>query len=197
MEHNANKRKENNGLISSLLKMFSMFEIRLSYGDEDLDVLYIKCINCKTETGLNPKTNFTLVYDEIVTKFVLNAMLHHVGISWIISSNQKIEYEMNKTNHQYWLNKGPCYNTYLCSKLYGSMFEDFITQARTERYNLVCYLVAHDKMQPDYEDDLSSIGDIEIPNDATIKTLGVLVSTFNFIYIWIKLLRENYCARSE
>ena len=32
MEHTANKMKENNGLISSLLKMFAMFEIRLSYG---------------------------------------------------------------------------------------------------------------------------------------------------------------------
>ena len=34
MEHTANKMKENNGLISSLLNMFSMFEIRLIYGDE-------------------------------------------------------------------------------------------------------------------------------------------------------------------
>ena len=64
-----------------------MFEIRLSYGNKELDVLSIKCINCKIETGLNSKTNFTWVYDEIVTKFLLNAMLHHVGMSWIISSN--------------------------------------------------------------------------------------------------------------
>ena len=45
------KTKNNNGLISSLLKMFAMFEIRLSYGDEELDVLSIKCINCKIETA--------------------------------------------------------------------------------------------------------------------------------------------------
>ena len=88
-----------------------MFEIRLSYGDEELDVLSIKCINYKRETGLDSKTNFTWVYDEIVTKFVLNAMLNHVGMSWIISSNQEMEYEMNETNHQDWLNKGPWYNT--------------------------------------------------------------------------------------
>ena len=81
MEHTANKTKENNGMISSLLKIFSMFEIRLSYGDKELDVLSIKCINCKRETGLNSTTNFTWLYDEIVTKFVLNAMLHHVGMS--------------------------------------------------------------------------------------------------------------------
>ena len=53
---------------------------------------------------------------------------------------------MNKTNHQDWLNKGPWYNTSICSKLYGSMFDDFITQAITDRYNLMCYLVAHDRL---------------------------------------------------
>ena len=81
-------------LISSLLKMFSMVEICLSYGEKYLDTLCLKCINCKKETGLNSKTNFTWVYDKIITKFVLNSMLHHVGMSWIISSNQEMEYEI-------------------------------------------------------------------------------------------------------
>ena len=49
--------------------------------------------------------------------------------------------------------------------------DDFITQERTYRYNLMFSLVAHDSLQPDYEDDVSSIGDRAIPNDATIKTL--------------------------
>ena len=87
MEHTANTTEKNNGLISSLLKIFAMFEIRLSYEDEKLYVLSIKCINFKIETGLYSKTNFTWVYDEIVTKFVLNEMLHHVDMSWIVSSN--------------------------------------------------------------------------------------------------------------
>ena len=39
------------------------------------------------------------------------------------------------------------------------MFEDFITHARTDIYNLMFSLVAHDKIQPAYEDDESSIGD--------------------------------------
>ena len=88
MEHTANEMKEHNGLISSLLKMFDMFYIRLSYGDKELDVLSINCINCKRETSLDSENNFSWVYDEIVTTFVLNAMLHHVGMSWIISSDQ-------------------------------------------------------------------------------------------------------------
>ena len=63
MEHTADKMKENNGLISSLIKLFAMFEIRLSYGDEKLDFVSIKCINYKRETGLNSETNFSWVYD--------------------------------------------------------------------------------------------------------------------------------------
>ena len=77
-------------------------------------------------------------------------MLHHVGMSWIISSNQEMEYEMDQTNHQDWLNKGPWYNTSICLKLHGSRFKDFITQARTYRYNLMCSLVDHYILQQYY-----------------------------------------------
>ena len=69
------------------------------------------------------------------------------------------------------MNKGPWYNKFICLKFHGSMFEYFITQARTDRYNILCYLVAHDKMQPDYKDDEISIGDRSIPYDATPKAL--------------------------
>ena len=61
----------------------------------------------------------------------------------------------------------------------------------------MCYLVAHDRLQPDYEDDIISIGDRAILNDETIKILKALGATFNFIEIWLKLFRTNYCARSE
>ena len=61
---------------------------------------------------------------------MLNAILYHVGMSWIISSNEEIKYEMDKNNHQDWLNKGPWYNAAICLRLYGSRFEDFITHAR-------------------------------------------------------------------
>ena len=57
-----------------------MFEIRSSFGDEDLEALSINCINCKRETCLDSETSFTWVYDKIVTKFVLNSMLHNVGM---------------------------------------------------------------------------------------------------------------------
>ena len=61
----------------------------------------------------------------------------------------------------------------------------------------MCYLVVHDRLHLDYKYYDRSIGDREIPHDATIKRLEALGATINFIDIWLKLPRENYCARSE
>ena len=72
-------------LMSSILKMISMFEMRLSCGDDDLDMVSLKC---KKETGLNSEIGFHWVYDEVITQFLLNAMLHRVGMSWIIISKK-------------------------------------------------------------------------------------------------------------
>ena len=41
----------------------------------------------------------------------------------------------------------------ICSKLYGTTFEDFIKQSRTDRYNIMCSLVAHDRLQENKPDD--------------------------------------------
>ena len=55
-----------------------MFELLISYKEGNLDVMSISCINCKRETGLFLKDN---MFDEMITKFVLNSILHHVGMS--------------------------------------------------------------------------------------------------------------------
>ena len=68
-----------------------------------------------------------------------------MGMSWIIRSNEEILYEMDKINHLDWLNKGPWYNIAIYVRFHGSMFEYFITHARTDRYNILGSLVAHDK----------------------------------------------------
>ena len=92
------------------------------------------------------------------------------------------------------MNKGPWYNIYICSRLHGSLFEDLITHERTDRYDLICSLVAHDKIQPYYEDDESSIVDRLIPKNETIESLEALGATINVIDIWLKLFEENYDA---
>ena len=86
-------------------------------------------------------------------------MLHHVGMSWITSSKKEMDYDKcTNRNHLDWFDTGPWYNKNICSRLHGITFEDFITQARTDRYNIMCSLVAHDRLQDDYKDDESSIG---------------------------------------
>ena len=59
MEHTANKMQDDKRLISSLLNIFSMFEIRLSYGDKYLNTVPLKCINCKRQTCLDPETGLS------------------------------------------------------------------------------------------------------------------------------------------
>ena len=128
----------------------------------------------------------------------MNAMLHHVGMSWIISSKKEMDYDTftnSKNLNQF--DTGPWHNKNICSKLYGTTFEGFITQARTDRYNIMSYLVAHDRMQYNKQDDESSIGDRVIPNDATVKALKSLGATFNFIDIWLHNFRHNYFDQSE
>ena len=56
-----------------------------------------------------------------------------------------MKYEIDKIIHQAWFNKCPWYNTSICSRLHGSLFDDFRTHARTDIYNLIFYLVAHAK----------------------------------------------------
>ena len=58
-----------------------MFKLRLIDNRDKVEAIAIRCISCKKEAGLYLGT-FTL--EEIISKFVLNAILHHVGMSWII-----------------------------------------------------------------------------------------------------------------
>ena len=83
-----------------------MFDLRLMGDKEKLDVISINGIKYKKEKGLCLQNS---TFEEMITQFVLNAILHHVGMSWIISSNNEMKYEIDESNHQYWLNKGTWY----------------------------------------------------------------------------------------
>ena len=102
---------------------------------------------------------------------MLNAILHHASILWIISSKNVMKYGIDESDHQYWLNKVPWHNKEICSRLHVSLFEDFITHARNDRYNLMCSLVAHDRIQPAYEDNERGIGYRLTPKHSTTEAL--------------------------
>ena len=90
-----------------LLRLFAMFNIRLWYDNESfegnvMDNIGIRCSNCGKTIGLSVKnTN----YEDMVTKFLLNSVLHHVGLSWIIETNQLLELDIYKHN-PYWITDG-------------------------------------------------------------------------------------------
>ena len=58
IEHTENILKPNKGLIPSLLKEFSMFQLSLFYDKHNVewkvvDAIAIRCNNCNKETGLH------------------------------------------------------------------------------------------------------------------------------------------------
>ena len=89
----------------------------------------------------------------MITKCVLNEILHHVGMSWIICSKNEMLYEIKENKHLYWFNKGPWYNTAICSKFQGKVFADFIKHARIDRYDIMCSIIEHDKQKTIYDND--------------------------------------------
>ena len=52
-------------------------------------------------------------YQEIITTFVLNTMLHHVGMIWIIEKHEYLKYDMDIKNSD-WMTVGPWYITHIC-----------------------------------------------------------------------------------
>ena len=103
-------------LLPSLLKIFTIFQIHCWYDkvhddQNNVEKIAIRCSNCGKETGLSLKSTNTN-YKDIITSFVLNKVLQHVGMSWIIKTNQHLEYDMDKHNPN-WMTSGLWYNTYI------------------------------------------------------------------------------------
>ena len=102
---------------------------------------------------------------------MLNTVLHHVGLSWMIPSIKEMKYDIKENNDSDWFNKVPQYNKAICSKLYGTVFDDFIRNDITDGCNIICSLPAHDKLQPTYVEYAGSGGRIAIPNNSTTVAL--------------------------
>ena len=43
------------------------------------------------------------------------------------------------------MTSGPWYKTSICNKLHGKVFEAFIINSRTDRYNIMCSIDAHER----------------------------------------------------
>ena len=83
---------------------------------ETVKKVTIGCSNCGKETMIDFDL-FETDYREIITTFVLNTMLHHIGMIWIIENNEDLKYYMDIKDSD-WTTGGPCYNTSICKKLH-------------------------------------------------------------------------------
>ena len=90
---------------------------------------------------------------------------------WIIENYKQLKYDMDIQNSD-WLTGGPWYNTYICNKLYGKLFEGFIINARTDRYHIMCSIDAYEKEhQSSSCDDARSGRGCPLPTNSTAKAL--------------------------
>ena len=109
-------------------------------------IIAIRCSNCGKQTGLS-MDDMNTNYKDIVTVFLMNILLHHAGMLWIIETHGQLKYYMEKHNPDL-ITCGPCYTTHIWKKIHGTVFESFIDNAKTDRCNLKCYTCAHEKQQP-------------------------------------------------
>ena len=77
---------------------------------------------------------------------------------------------------------GLWYNTYICNKLHGKLFEGFIINIRPDIYNIICYIDAYER----YHQSSScgngiSGGGCPLPTTSTTEVLKLLDATIDFI----------------
>ena len=76
--------------------------------------------------------------------------------------------------------------------MHGNLFEGLFRNARTDIYNIMCYITAHDRQNPIYVGDTSSSSGRAIPKNSTTIALNSLGAIINFIDYWIKHFQHNY-----
>ena len=86
------------------------------------------------------------------------------------------------------MTSGPWYNTYICKELHGNIFEGFIRNARTNRYNIMRPIVAHKKRHPSCCDDGNSGKDGPLPSNSTTEAR----CNHRFYRFFDKSLRTNF-----
>ena len=98
---------------------------------------------------------------------------------------------MDKHNPD-WITGGPWYNTSICKQLHRKVFEVFIRNARTKKYNLMSSIGAHEKNYPSVHDDGSSGGGSPIPSHSTAAALVPLSTAINFNGCWLQALKNKF-----
>ena len=97
---------------------------------------------------------------------------------WIIDNHEELKYDTRILNSD-WLMGGSWYNTSICKKLQGKLFEGFLINA---------YEIEHQSYSCD---DGSISGICPILITSTTKALESLGETINVTCCWLKALEHN------
>ena len=105
--------------LQSLLKLFSIFNIRIWYYEsifhEDvLDSVGIICINCGKTVGC---LLYNQKIEDFVAPFFTNVVFRNVDLSWIFQPNKNPSFDFQKKCLS-WILNVPWYNKIICSQLH-------------------------------------------------------------------------------
>ena len=164
---------------------FSMFKIKCWWNTREYEIKYtgvkvaIRCSSWGKETIIDVDIMNTK-YEDIITTFVLNKMLQHVDMLWIIETQEHLKYDTDKQNSEC-MTGGPWYNTSICKQLHGKLFEGFIINEKTYRYHIMGYIDAHKKEHKWSSCDGSRGGGCPLLTYSTTEALESLGATMDFI----------------
>ena len=117
-------------------------------------------------------------------------------MSWIIETKKQLKYDIEQHNPDL-ITYGPWYNTSICTKSHATVFEKYVINERTDRYNLMFSIDAHEKQRPSYVYDGISCGGHSLPSNLTTESLVSLSATIDFIDFWLKCFDRNYLSGSN
>ena len=70
-------------LFQSMLKVFYFFTVKFKFGYDEVTDICIHCNHCSKTVTCNFSEKVTI---DILTVFIKDSVLHHVGLSWMIET---------------------------------------------------------------------------------------------------------------
>ena len=88
------------------------------------------------------------------------------------------------------MDKGPWYNTDICTKLNDQISEEYFKTGHKDRHNLMCFIDANDKEQVPMPDYASSGGGRPMPSTSSKNHFSHLVTQSTLLTIGFNNLRS-------
>ena len=106
-------------------------------GGFNAKMICIKCKSCDRTVTYNLASEEEL--NSFIAPFVIHSLFQPVGFLQIIYINKHYKFEIDSEDTQ-WTDKGPCYNTTICTELNGQIFKDTFKIGHKDRYDFMCYV---------------------------------------------------------